>query len=117
MKTATPKRRRAADKACFHFLAGTVSTKPLSAAAKRAALGPLRELKRCMQGRGYELGAPVVKNLPRGRAMFGFDKSPPPPHDAQSRRRQHVAQLGCEKSTRLAAKLDAIIKADRGEDR
>jgi hypothetical protein len=117
MKSATPKQHEAADKACFHLLAGTVSTKPLSRAAQQAALGPLRAVKRCMHRRGYELGTPIVKSLSRGRAMFGFSQSPPPPADPRSRQRLHTAQLACEKSARLAPKLDAIIKADRGEDR
>jgi hypothetical protein len=117
MKTATPKQHEAADKACFHLLAGTVSTAPLSPAAKRAALEPLRAVKRCMHRRGYELGTPIVKNLSRGRAMFGFSQAPPRPSDLPSRRRLHAAELACEKSAGLASKLDAIIKADRGEDR
>jgi hypothetical protein len=117
MQVATPKQHEAADKACFHFLAGTVSTQPLSRGARRAALEPLRDLKQCMHGRGYELGTPIVKNLTRGRSMFGFDKAPPPPAGAGSTMRLHAAQLACEKSTRRAAKLDAIVNADRGEDR
>jgi hypothetical protein len=117
MKTATPKQHEAADKACFHLLAGTVSTQPLSRAARQAALEPLRAVKRCMHRRGYELGTPIVKSLSRGRAMFGFSQSPPPPSDLRSRQRLHAAELACEKSAGLASKLDAIIKADRGEDR
>lgn len=46
--SATPGEHEAAERSCFHHLEGTVSTKPLSAGARRAALVPLRDLKRCM---------------------------------------------------------------------
>src|SRR5690349_12493926 len=39
---ATQQERNADDAACFHFLKGTVSTKPLSLNAQRQALQPLR---------------------------------------------------------------------------
>jgi hypothetical protein len=106
--SATPQERKAADRACFHLLEGVVSTKPLSPGAMRAALAPLRDLKRCLHGYGFTVGKPTVRNLDRGRAMFGFDRvtaTPPTP------RAQHT----CEKKVKLAQRLDAIIKADRGE--
>ena len=59
--SATPAQRETAEKACFHLLKGTVSTKPLSRAAQRAALGPLRDLRACLAQHGYRVGKPVVK--------------------------------------------------------
>src|SRR5881398_2034604 len=51
----------------------TATTKPLSRGAQRAALVPLGEVRSCMRGFGYQLGKPIVKNMSRGRAMFGFE--------------------------------------------
>ena len=114
--SATPKEHEAAETSCFHFLKGTVSTKPLSRAAMHAALEPLRDLKRCMHGYGYEFGKPLVRNLSRGRAMFGFDSAAQPsPRNARERERFGTAQHTCEKRVNLARRIDAIIKADRGE--
>lgn len=115
MHAASPKQHEAADKACFHLLKGTVSTKPLSKGAKRAALVPLGEVRRCMHGFGYQLGKPVVKNMTRGRAMFGFQYAPVQP-GAKARQKMQGAQHTCEKRVGLARKIDAIIKADRSED-
>ena len=113
---ATLKQRQAADAACFRFLKGTVSTQPLSRGAQRAALGPLRELARCLGGFGYRTGKPMVRNMSRGRAMFGFERAPQP-RGAADRERLQRAQRTCERRVKLAARLDAIIKADRGENR
>jgi hypothetical protein len=102
---ATQQERNAADAACFHFLKGTVSTKPLSAEARREALQPLRALKSCLESHGYEVGTPIVRLLSRGRAMFGFTRTQGRiPTDVQHR---------CENEVELPQKLDAIIKADR----
>lgn len=111
--SATPKEHEAAEKACFHFLKGTVSTRPLSAAARRAALAPLRDLKRCMHGFGYELGEPTVENMSRGRVKFGFGSLSKPPANARERKRLQHAQYTCEQRVKLSQRLDAIIKADR----
>lgn len=116
MRTAGPKKHEAAEKACFHLLKGTVSTQPLSRQARQAAIGPLSDLKRCLHGHGYEVGKPLVRNMSRGRAMFGFERAAAP-RSAEARARLQAAQQICEKQTKLAARLDAIIKADRGEDR
>jgi hypothetical protein len=113
---ATPKEHEAADAACFHFLRGTVSTRPLSRGAIQAALVPLRELKRCLHGFGFETGKPTVRNLRRRRAMFGFQRSPQP-RNAAGRQRLQRAEHICEQRVHLAARIDAIVKADRGEDR
>jgi hypothetical protein len=112
--SATQKQIEAGDKACFHYLKGTVSTKPLSPAAKRAALVPLRDLKRCLHGFGYAEGRPIVRSLSRGRAMFGFE-SGPRPQNAQERTKLENAQHTCEQRVQLAKRIDAIVKADRGE--
>jgi len=118
LKESAPlQQRRKADEDCFHLLEGTVSTKPLSNAAKRAALRPLRDLKQCLAGLGYEVGNPVVQNLKRGRAMFGFDSAGSPPVTKAARAKQHDAQITCEKQVKLAQRLDEIIKLDRGEAR
>jgi hypothetical protein len=116
MHKASPKQHEAADKACFHLLKGTVSTQPLSKRAQRAALGPLGEVRQCMRGFGYQFGKPIVKNMSRGRAMFGFEATPQP-KGAKARAKILGAEHTCEKRVKLAAKIDAIIKADRGEDR
>ena len=112
--SATPKEHEAAEKACFQLLKGVVSTAPLSAGAMRAALVPLRELERCLQGYGYVVGKPTVKNLSRGRAFFGFDGATRPATSA-GRARLERAQHTCEKRVKLAQRIDAIVKADRGE--
>jgi len=104
--SATPKQHEAAEQACFHFLKGTVSTKPLSKAAQRAALVPLRDLKRCLARHGYHVGKPIVKPMSRGRAFFGFDGATPTPP---------AVQHGCERRVRLAERLNVIIKVDRAE--
>jgi hypothetical protein len=104
--SATPKERDAAEKACFHLLKGTVSTKPLSNAARRAALGPLRDLKSCLAERGYHVGKPIVKGMSRGRAMFGFDRATPTPP---------AVQHACERKVHLAKRIDQIIRIDRAE--
>ena len=104
--------RRAADDACFHHLKGTVSTKPRSLHAKTRAIRVLRALARCMQEYGYEMGPPVVRDLPRGRAFFGFSHpSAVPVGRARDNRR---ARLTCEKRVELAGALDQIIADDRG---
>ena len=118
LKESAPlQQRQRADKDCFHFLKGTVSTKPLSKAAKRAALVPLRDLKHCLSGFGYQVGNPVVTNLKRGRAMFGFDASGSQPATKAGRAKRYHAQTTCEKRVGLAKRLDEIIKLDRGEAR
>jgi hypothetical protein len=104
--SATPAEHEAADKACFHLVDGTVSTKPLSKAAQHAALVPLRDLKKCLAQHGYKVGKPIVKLMTRGRAMFGFDRATRTPRPVQ---------LGCEKKVHLAQRLDQIIKVDRAD--
>src|SRR3954471_14308718 len=106
LKSVSRSRRIAADKACFHELKG-LNNRPLTAQAKRRALGVLREVRRCMAGFGISLGKPVVENRPRGRAAFGFENAPPPTQ-AQAR-----AQRVCEARVDLAGKLDEIIAEDR----
>jgi hypothetical protein len=109
--------RQQADKDCFHLLKGVVSTRPLSKAAMRAALAPLRDLKHCLHGFGIDVGKPTVKNLPRGRAMFGFDSAGTPDGTKAERAQNQRAQHTCEKRVRLAERIDEIVKIDRGENR
>jgi hypothetical protein len=104
--------RQAADDTCFHHLKGTVSTKPLSLNAKSRAIRVLRALAHCMQEFGYEMGPPMVRDLPRGRAFFGFSHiTAVPGGRARDNRR---ARLICEKRVDLAGALDRIIADDRG---
>jgi hypothetical protein len=104
--------RRAADDTCFHHLKGTVSTKPLSSHAKARAINVLRALADCMHDHGYEMGPPMVRDLPRGRAFFGFSHvTPVLGGRARDNRR---ARLICEKRVDLAGALDRIIADDRG---
>jgi len=113
MKRATPKQHERAERACFHFLKPVVSTKPLSARARAQAKRALSGFSRCMAARGYDYfrSAPVVRNLSRGRAFFGFERADPraPLHNP----RFLEARGACERA--LNAKLDAIIATDRHE--
>src|SRR5262249_46537110 len=69
---------QAADTLCFdRHLKGAVSTKPLSGRAKARAIAVLQEVGRCMKSHGYAMGRPVVRDLSRGRAFFGFVGAPP----------------------------------------
>jgi hypothetical protein len=106
--SATPAQHEAAEKACFHLLKGVVSTQPLSKGAMHAALVPLRDLKRCLEAHGFTVGKPTVRNMSRGRAMFGFDGVGGRPASPSV---QHL----CERKVKLAQRIDAIVKADRGE--
>jgi hypothetical protein len=79
---------------------GIVSTTPrsLMSAAKRS----------CLQGFGYTVGRPTVRNMSFGRAMFGFDTAAGP----STPRLQH-AQLVCEKRVDMARRITRIINEDR----
>ena len=108
MRAVPRSTHEAADKACYHHLKG-LNMSPLSRHAKERALGVLRELSKCMQGYGYAMGPPLVKNLSRGRAMFGFRNPHPPPMTKRLARAQHT----CETRVNMAGKLDVIIADDR----
>jgi hypothetical protein len=103
----------AAEKACFRFLRPVVSTKPLSARAKRLARAALAKVRACMLRHGYVFGKPVVRDMSRGRAFFGFADVSPATRDAQGTARYRAAQRTCERG--LARALDVIIADDRGE--
>jgi hypothetical protein len=115
MRRATPQQHELAERACFHFLKPVVSTKPLSAHAMALARVGLRGLAVCMRSRGYDFynSAPVVKNLSRGRAFFGFERADPRLKKVQGTAPFLRARTACEQ--KLNAKLDAIIAADRHE--
>jgi hypothetical protein len=103
---------QATDKLCFDLhLKGVVSTKPLSVGAQLRAIDVLRQLSACIRGYGYTMGRPVVRNLSRGRAFFGFDA---PARGVRGRARFARAQHVCEQRIEMARKIDAIIRADRG---
>jgi len=97
----------AADAACFHFLKPFVSTKPLSPEAKAQARAVLQQVRACVGEAGFRLGAPLVRDLSRGRAFFGFAAGPPPSR-AMTR-----AEHACERRVQLAKKIDVIVAADR----
>lgn len=111
MKRATPKQHERADKACFHFLRPVVSTKPLSKHAIALAKRALRANATCMARHGYDFfhSPPVVRNLSRGRAFFGYERAEKTPNDKGFL----AARTACERI--LNAKLDGIIAADRHE--
>lgn len=100
--------RQAADKACFYTLSA-LDNRPLTHQAQLRALKVLRDVSLCMKGRGHVLGPPVVKNLPRGRAFFGFQRA----GVGAGTPAYHRDELYCERHVRLAQKLDAIIAQDR----
>jgi hypothetical protein len=97
----------AATKACFKYLKPVVSTKPLSATAIARAKAVLADVRECVRRNGFVLGAPVVKNLTLGRAMFGFLPGERPT------KAMNKAELECEQHAHMAKRLDAIIAADR----
>ena len=101
---------RAADRACFKYLKPVVSTKPLSAKAKAQARHVLGQVRTCVRGFGFRLGAPVVRNLGGGRAFFGFKPSATasPPSRALMKA-EHI----CERRVQLAKRISAIIAIDR----
>jgi hypothetical protein len=103
---------QAADRTCFDLhLKGVVSTKPLSPLAQSRALDVLRDLKACMRTFGYVEGRPVVQNLSRGRAFFGFDA---PARGGPAGKPLARAQRTCERRVDMARRIDEIVKADRG---
>ena len=106
---SVPKRRReAAMRACFHTLKG-LDNRPLSRQGQQRALVVLRELRRCIERRGYDVGAPIVRNMSLGRMMFGFERSPQPASRAGFERDQHA----CERQVHLARRINQIIGDDR----
>jgi hypothetical protein len=112
LRRVGPRKHEAAEKACFHHLKGVVSTKPLSPGAKARARKALRGLSRCMRAHGYDFFSdPVVGDMSRGRAFFGFKKTDPAIMQEQGTQRYRRAQRSCEKA--LNAKLDRIIADDR----
>jgi hypothetical protein len=107
-------KREAAEKACFHHLRPVVSTKPLSSRAKALAKQALRKFAGCMRAEGFDLYSdPVVKNMSRGRAFFGFKRTDPAIRKVQRTKRFLRARTSCER--KLSARLDKIIADDRGE--
>jgi hypothetical protein len=109
---AVPKRQReAATRACFHTIKG-LDNRPLSRQGQRRALVVLRELRRCIRRHGYEIGAPIVRNMTLGRMMFGFEPAgerlPP-----SSRQRFERDQHACERQVHLAKRISKVIADDR----
>ena len=112
---STMQQRQRADRECFRYLKGTVSTKPLSRHARAQARAALRGFSRCMRTRGYDFygSPPVVRNLSRGRAFFGFQRADPRLRAVQGTKRFLRARTACERG--LNKRLNAIIATDRHE--
>jgi hypothetical protein len=108
LAAAGRKKVELASRVCFKYLRPVVSTKPLSPEAKARALVVLRDLRTCVKKRGFTLGTPVVRNTTLGRAFFGFQQNGSPPSKAMTRV-NHI----CERQVHLAARIDAIVAADR----
>jgi hypothetical protein len=106
---AVPKRQReAATRACFHTLKG-LDMRPLSRQGQKRALVVLRELRRCIERHGQEVGPPIFRNMTMGRMMFGFQGSRPPRSRQQFERAQHA----CERQVHLARRISQVIADDR----
>ena len=101
-------RREAAMRACFHTLKG-LDNRPLSRQGQRRALVVLGELRHCIERHGYDVGAPIVRNMTLGRMMFGFERSPAPASRARYERDAHA----CERQVHLAKRISKIIDDDR----
>jgi hypothetical protein len=108
MRSVARSKRQAAEKTCFHYLSG-LNNSPLSSKAKARAIKVLQELRRCVAKHGYKLGKPVVTNMSRGRAFFGFRSAGP---GGPSKHRAQVEHL-CEKQVDLDGRIDKIIADDR----
>jgi hypothetical protein len=108
MRAVAPRIRKAAGDACFHNLKG-LDLRPLTPRGQLRAIGVLKQVGACMRGFGYEMGRPVVKNMSRGRAFFGFRNPSPKPPGARFQKEE----LKCEKRVNLAGKLNRIIAEDR----
>ena len=119
MRAVDPKRRKAAESACFHHLEG-LNLEPLSPHAIALATRVVADLGRCLNGYGHKVGPPEVQNLGRGRASFGFEQLPTrdraywqSPVGRLEARRLQRDQLICEKRVKMAARLNKIIADDR----
>jgi hypothetical protein len=107
-------KREAAEKACFHHLRPVVSTKPLSSRAKSLAKQALRKFAGCMRAEGFDFYSdPIVKNMSRGRAFFGFETTSPALRRVQRTQEFQRARISCER--KLSARLDRIVANDRGD--
>jgi len=114
MRAVDPKRRKAADSACFPHLEG-LNLAPLSPHAIALATRVVADLGRCLRSYGHKVGKPQVRNLGRGRASFGFTQPPAPktPGRQVEAQRLHRDQLICEKRVKMAARLNKIVADDR----
>jgi hypothetical protein len=108
MRAIGPAKREAAEKACFRNLKG-LNLRPLTREAQARAKKVLQELGACIRKKGHVVGNPVVKNLSRGRAFFGFDSAGPDARTKTYLRDSHA----CEKQVRLAPRISKIIEEDR----
>ena len=119
IRAVAPKRRKAADNACFHHLEG-LNLAPLSPHAIALANRVVADLGHCLGSYGHEVGPPQVRNLGRGRASFGFKQLPTrdksywqTPAGRLEARQLQRDQLICEKRVKMAVRLNKIIADDR----
>lgn len=118
LRTVPRKKREAAEKACFHHLKG-LNNRPLSKQAIARARAVVVELAQCIRASGYQVGAPVVRNLSRGRAFFGFQdlQKQDREHWTGATRQQYVrVQQACEKRVNVGKRISKIIDQDRRND-
>jgi hypothetical protein len=114
LRRVNRRKREASEKACFHHLKQVISTKPLSSRARALAKKALQQFERCMGAKGFDFYSdPIVKNLSRGRARFGFERNDPAIRKVERSKVFLRARTSCER--KLNARLDRIIANDRGE--
>jgi hypothetical protein len=116
LRSVGPAKRKSAENACFHHLKG-LNLRPLSPRAIARAERVVADLGACLRKKGYRVGAPDVRNLSRGRAMFGMKQLPYMQSRAyweSARGRQHVRDMhACERDVDMARRITKIINEDR----
>jgi hypothetical protein len=115
MRAVPRAKRKAADDACFHTLKG-LNLKPLSAGALARATEVVADLGRCIERHGFQVGKAQAKNLTRGRAFFGFERTAQPA-TAADRKRLASVEHDCERQVDMAARITKIVEADRATGR
>jgi hypothetical protein len=116
LRAVPRKTRQAAEDACFHHLEG-LNLKPLSPHALALSTAVVADLGRCFRSHGYIVGKPEVKNLPRGKASFGFTPTPRPGWTRADWGRFTRIGHACEKRVGMAERLSKIIAEDRDTGR
>jgi hypothetical protein len=115
LRSVQPRARRAAENACFHHLTG-LDLRPLSPKAIARAKGVLEDLRECLRAKGFVAGAPVVRNLGRGKAFFGLSSLPNQGRSYWRSRAgtQHQrASRRCEREIDMGRRISAIVEEER----